>query len=544
MLSYAKSNWSDLEITMLDAYAQCLRHLGKVEDYIRIRLKTLAEIIDVRRTIPSNYVPGSLAEILNASGALSSEVSAPMDDYFRNVELGKVIHHFGDRDGFELSLKLQSLLPENLQVQSVRARLACTEEDQRTEIWLATERPQVIKPGLGELSLISNVSTIGARSKLVTAKAVLQLMQSGWYALDKIYIHGSKIKFTLDLSPPAETPLFPRNSISMKQNSVKNQQRLLVWPRPESLDVRLTHYERMNLEQPNLIKVGISAGWNDITRCKLSMRAASAGLRLHTAEAKVQNGDIAVTGWSPPGSIEMTQLSKETTISIIIPYSVEHDPREITVRALLEYATDKGEYAFSCNACLSILLPLAINVQDSFKQDVLVSKFTIGPSTPVPVRISSCYLEGNEDFHVSSGAPMDVRLDVFPRQPLTLISKIYQNTLDKGVKGLSKNKLFLQVEYNILEDEIRAAVEQAILGDLTTTPFQKYSRVLGRSLLATLNGRLAVLDLEAVSVCREMYVGSFEEWTWEVVLAGLSTKDRLDLRRWLQDWHEVCNRAQ
>lgn len=160
MVSYAKSNWSDLEIAMLDAYAQCLNHLGKTEDYIRIRLKTLAEIIDDRRTIPSNKVPGSLDEIVSASEALAGEISVPMDDYFKHVELSKFVRQFSDRDGFELSLKLQSLLPENLQIQSVRARIVCTEEDQRTEIWLATESPRAIKPGLSEVTLISNVSTI------------------------------------------------------------------------------------------------------------------------------------------------------------------------------------------------------------------------------------------------------------------------------------------------------------------------------------------------------------------------------------------------
>lgn len=369
-------------------------------------------------------------------------------------------------------------------------------------------------------------------------------MQSGWYALDKIYIHASKIKFTLDLSPPTETPLFPRNSISTKQNKAKSQQRLLVWPRPESLDVRLTHYERINLEQPNLTKVTISAGWNDIGSCKLSMRAASAGLRLHTAEARVLSGDTAIAGRSQPGSIEMSQMSAETTTSIIIPYSVEHDPREITLRALLEYSTAKGDYTFSCSASLPIFLPLAINVQDTFKQDMLVSKFTIGPSTPVPVRISSCYLEGNDDFHVSSGPAMNVGLDVFPRQPFTLISKIHQNSKDKGTKRPTQNKLFLQVEYSSLLEEIRAAVEQAILDDLAITPFQKYSCVLRRSLLAILDERLAVQDLEAISVCREMYLGSFEEWAWDAILAGLPSTDRLELRKWLQDWHKVCSPAQ
>lgn len=367
-------------------------------------------------------------------------------------------------------------------------------------------------------------------------------MQPGWYILDKIHVQSSNIRFTLDLSPATEMPLFSRNrdsASSLEPNNSTNRQRLLVWPRSESLDARLTHYESMNLEQPNAIKVAISSGWNDITKCKLSMRAASAGLRLHTAEAEVLDKKPASLGKSQPGSMNVDELSADTTVNIKIPYSVESLPREISVRALIEYTTLKGDYAFSCSASLSILLPLAINVQDSFKQAMLVSKFTIGPSTPVPVRISSCHLEGNRDFRVISPILTESGLDVFPRQPLALISRIYQKTEGKDGKESAQNKLFLKVEYRCLDEEIRAAVETKFLGDLATTPLQKFSRLLRRSLLAASHVLFATQDLEVLGIRREINVGSFEEWAWDEVLVGLLPEDEAELCRWLRGWHEV-----
>ncbi len=369
------------------------------------------------------------------------------------------------------------------------------------------------------------------------------MMQPGWYTLDKIHVQSSNIRFTLDLSPTVETPLVAKSkdptSLLHSTNST-NGQRFLVWPRSESLDSRLTHYESMNLEQPNSIKVAISAGWNDVTKCKLSIRAASAGLRLHTAEAEILDEKTAFLEKSQPGSMNINQISAGTTVNIGIPYSVETEPREISVRALINYTTLKGDFAFSCSASLSILLPLAINVQDSFKQAVLVSKFTIGPSTPVPVRISSCHLEGNRAFRVVAPILTKIGLDVFPRQPLSLISKIYQTSEGRDRRDSTQNKLFLKVEYRCLDEEIRAAVETVFLGDLATTPLQRFSRLLRRSLLAASHRRFATQDLEAVGCRRVIHVGSFEEWAWDAMLTGLSPKDGAELCRWLRGWHEVC----
>ncbi len=369
------------------------------------------------------------------------------------------------------------------------------------------------------------------------------MMQPGWYILDKIHVRSSNVRFTLDSSPTTRFPLFPRSResvLSLDSNSSTNGQRVLIWPRSDSLDTHLTHYERMNLEQPNSIKVAISAGRNEITKCKLSIRAASAGLRLHTADAEIVDQKLKILGRSQPGSIYMNEILADTTVNIKIPYSVETDPREISVRAFIDYTTPNGDFAFACSASLLIHLPLAINVQDSFKQAVLVSKFTVGLSTPVPVRISSCHLQGNRDFRVHAPASPKIALDVFPRQPLSLVSKIYQTSAHRDRREAPQTKLFLKVEYCCLVEDIRAAVETVFLADLATTPLQKFSRPLRRSLPAALHLLYARQDLEAIATRRVILVNPFEEWGWDVVLAGLPPKDGAELCTWLRGWYEVC----
>lgn len=155
---------------MLETYARCLKHLNQIEDYLRIKLKALAKMIDGRSQRPLNDPAGYLSEVINASKTLGVGVSAPMNDYFDSINLSKYICHFADRDGFELPLKVRSLLPADLQVESVQVSIVCAEEDQRSELWLATEGPQSIKQGLGVIKLKSNVGIDRACLELMAAK--------------------------------------------------------------------------------------------------------------------------------------------------------------------------------------------------------------------------------------------------------------------------------------------------------------------------------------------------------------------------------------
>ncbi len=155
---------------MLETYAQCLKQLDQIEEYVRIKLKALAKMIHGRNQRPLENATGYLGEVMNASITLGAEISVAMNDYFDNIQLGKYIRHFADRDGFELQLNVRSLLPVDLPIDSMRVSLLCVEEDQRSELWMATAGPQIIKQGLGEITLESNVGTDSACSELIAAK--------------------------------------------------------------------------------------------------------------------------------------------------------------------------------------------------------------------------------------------------------------------------------------------------------------------------------------------------------------------------------------
>lgn len=170
---YAKDDWSDLEMLTLDLYAQCLHHLERNEDYVRIGLKMMAKTIRRKATIgwhsqthsmklsnrrqPPQSATGSLSGILSTSNLLKEQISLPMDTYFDRIDMGRYVRHSLDDDGFQFPLVLRSLFPESFLAESVRVQILSVEEDQRSELWLYANG-QNIEPGTSRIWLRSNVS--------------------------------------------------------------------------------------------------------------------------------------------------------------------------------------------------------------------------------------------------------------------------------------------------------------------------------------------------------------------------------------------------
>lgn len=174
---YAKDEWSNLEIVMLNLYAECLSHMQRTEDYVRVASRALAKMVQNRRgatgeprtgsagLLSTDQTPGyttiSLRGIIAASTSLEQPVSVPMDQYFDHVVLDEHIQHLTEHDGFALYLKLRSLLPGNLEADFVRVTLTSTGEEQRSELWLTVDGPQIIRVGHNTIKLRSKVSSEG-----------------------------------------------------------------------------------------------------------------------------------------------------------------------------------------------------------------------------------------------------------------------------------------------------------------------------------------------------------------------------------------------
>ena len=365
-----------------------------------------------------------------------------------------------------------------------------------------------------------------------------------WYVLDQITIQSENILFTHDLSPPPTGPFFAgkRDSTSLGSATARHQARILIWAHPQSLEARLSHCKSINLEQTRSLVMDIFSGWNDISEGRIQLRAATAGLRLHTAEAKFQDSDTNILDQSQPGSIKFGYVSANTTLGLMLPYSLESDLKEIVVKIEVSYTTAEANLTYACNPKISILLPVGVNVQDIFKEKALFAKFTISAADSTPLRVSRCSLEGTEDFEVTTPPLADGELDVFARQPLSLVSKICRSAQSKmklGKDNQLQRKLLLQIEYCRVDRVITTAVERSFSVALAGSPFQDFSRVLLSALSTGLRARILSQDLEMIEIMREINVGAFQDYDWDRTLSGLLPGRRQALRDWLHNWHKV-----
>ena len=359
-------------------------------------------------------------------------------------------------------------------------------------------------------------------------------------------IQSENIIFTHHLSPPASGPFFAENHdvMSRESNHSTDQARILVWAHPRALEARLylSYYRSINLGHTHSLVVEVCSGWNAISEGRIQVRPATAGLRLHTADAELQDNNTSITDKSQTGSIRFGNASAGTTFKVTIPYSLEHDLTEISVKLEVHYTTIQGNFIYACNPKIWIQLPVDVSVQDTFKGNALFSKFAISTVGLTPLRVSKCSLEGTRDFEVSTPLLADSELDVLDRQPLSLVSKIYRSAQSKTAiekPGQLQRRLVLQIDYSRVDEEIMLAVERSFSSTLADSPFQQYARVLVPALSSLIRSRNSLQVLETVSLMREVDIGTFQDYNWEAALSGLPPGYRYDLANWLKEWFKV-----
>ena len=368
-------------------------------------------------------------------------------------------------------------------------------------------------------------------------------MRPGWHSLDRILVDSGNIHFTYDPVATSVSALFaePGNRFSPPIGKVGHT-RVLVWPQAHALDLRLTHHHKIHLEKPRSILAEISSGWNDVSRGKLVLRAGSAGLRLHTGDAGLLDGDSTLLDQSQTGSICFGAIMANSTIVIEIPYALESDLREIVVKMEVSYNTQYGDFIYACNPKIPILLPLGVSVQDIFQNDALFSRFTISTVNATPVRVTKCHLQSSVDFEVSSPSLTNDALDIFARQPLSLISRIHRRRAgDVKVHGnrLNQKKLILEVEYRCLDQEIVRSVEFCVLESLKAAHLQSFSRLLMPWLTKNLCSRLTAHEIELSGLLREISVHRIVGSNWDMISSGIQPTYRHKIATWLTSWEKV-----
>lgn len=309
---------------------------------------------------------------------------------------------------------------------------------------------------------------------------------------------------------------------------------IFCYPPPGGLQAKVVSPHLINLEAMRTLELELNSGRNDIKSGTMRVRPATAGLRLRIAEAEVVEGELEVAANNDSGVIEFTKLPPQSFVRLRIPYTVEEAFTTLSARAEVGYETEQGRFAFSTVHSVVATLPVSVNVQDVFKDELLFSRFTISPAMLIPLRITQCSLPSSEAYEVQSSIAGPVALDVFPKQPASLLYKIRPSTS----KAAAQRSLRLRVDFTCVDDECLNAIEKQFAADIESSAFAQYATLLTSHLVTSFRTQLSTSDMEVIGLVREVEMLPYSRVRWDDLLGALKQRTE-EVRQWLMAWHEV-----
>lgn len=326
--------------------------------------------------------------------------------------------------------------------------------------------------------------------------------------------------------------------------------RLLLYQRPDAFDVKLFASRYLHLDRNRFLEIELFSGWNDVSSGELHVRAATAGLRLQTSDVKVIDNELQLSKRSEAGVIRFGTFQPESKVKILVPFNLENDVNDVSLKLEISYTTDKGTFFFANNPSISIMLPIGVNVQDVFKHKALFSKFTISSATSSPLRLLKSKLEQSDTFEARNGGDLPNPVMIFPRQPASLLYKITKRTTQKvqsstsGIRKKGRSSLSLIIYYVCIEEEIDNAVTSELSEALAETPLHEYSRLIIPTLISQLHSRLSPYVLERTALTGELSTSILSGIKWREFFSGLGRRSGQEedisslLTRWIQTWCE------
>jgi hypothetical protein len=358
------------------------------------------------------------------------------------------------------------------------------------------------------------------------------------YLVDKLIIEVGKVVFQHDYAPKDGGDRAGSRDSSSYSNIVLQTEPIVVWPSHRNLKVVATANPYVHLDRPKAVLLKISTGHLAVTNANLHIRPGTAGLRMYTAEATTMNDDYPIASRKQPGVLSFGSLPEGTTVDVVVPFQMDTEFKQISLRTELTYTTSSGEYVYGHSHNITVVLPLGVNVQDIFKASELYSKFSVSCATNVPLSVLHYDVESTEHFDAATHVKNNDSVLVFAKQPISMVYRITRRGDVSKVKDLA-TRLSMRIDYQCLDEEITSAAHACLVESLEASEYTRFEPLLSAHLMTTLQDKLPRHDLELIGLLREIGLAPFSEFRWETSLAALPDDDRAGVMGWLEQWHKV-----
>ncbi|KAF2216301.1 hypothetical protein CERZMDRAFT_119863 [Cercospora zeae-maydis SCOH1-5] len=532
----AHAGWDKLGLERLRIYPFCLKQLGRKQDFVRATLALLSQIVRRRKTskslifssnriatsVSDSDISGSFQDAIEAAGDLEAEDVHPLQDFFGDIDMHRIVSHDLETDALRLSLSISHFLDDTVEFDEARVRLINV-DDPTQEVWLENAGPIALQPGKNTIQLLSRTIAYGP------------------YLIDTVELRIKQLRFVEHLrTTPEPTPLGitviePTTTI---RDSTKPPAFVFLYPRAQAFCATIKRSRNTHIDKPRHLEITLHAGQNSITSVDIRLKPATGGLRLHLADSSLRNIERDSTAVAKAGHLALGDLAADCTAEVLVPYTTEQPTKEVMFRLELQYTTLNGTFVMNFPAKLANELPLDVDVHDAFQLDKLYSSFTVRTTSQTPLTILDAELEDSPLFAVEAPPSLPLPLTAFESQPVKLLYKITRkhNSEHKVLKRDAA--LAFKVHYEAIGELFLSRLEHLFTVDIRQSVFGQYRRLLVPLLLDRARQSTIDSDLEMSALLYEGQVIDFESVGWPELVATLPVEQRGPLEAWLRTWHE------
>ena len=551
--AFAGGNWDTIEAGLSVIHLQCLKELNRKDSYVRMALNTLSKIATMRRQLwKSSHSQSSalsnivtplseprivhVEDVLEASSALQCDVIVPVADFFDAFEMDPHIQHFEDRDGFWVTLSARFLLEEQIQAVFVRMKIRSTEAPFR-EFWLESGSSVSVTPGANRFELGAQVSH--PCHGLIWDSSE-QVVCSGIFTVEKLVVRASKISFEAENKKLASLALLETAHAHDKpeRSILERLPQILCYSLQKNLAAVVRVSQIIHISRTRLLEIELRSGENEIQKGSLCLRAASAGLRLMTADAYITSSNTRLQKGKEPGTLELPRLEEESVVSISLPYDLETSLPSINISLEIQYTTTMGTFHHLSNPSVVVDLALDVSVHDLFKDDCLFSRFQIRASRAIPLLVTAVMLDETDHFDVEAPPCSITPLLVLPQQDGMVLYKIRpreQGQIDRA-SAKDERPLRLTVQYKILHENLLSSMQASLQNEVEKHGLSHFKPLLF-GVLAKCCQSLSHEELEECALLLEFHLPLYDAMGWSEVLNGLHPTLRQRVGSVLESWH-------
>ncbi|GAA6060213.1 hypothetical protein JCM10212_002292 [Sporobolomyces blumeae] len=406
-----------------------------------------------------------------------------------------------DEDGVVASALVRNLLPTDLQVDEVRLKFSTHEGDQ---VWFTSGKTKLCASGETAVSLFCPSAATGRLS--------LELSQLRFSRI--IFQYSHRPISSRNLAPdPRLAPMQP----DMKQPSITLEQDY------QAVQVEIEAVETIHLDRERQVVVRVDPGRNTVNKMTIHLEMHTPSMQIDPTRAKLAgtaSGSARLATGSTATSLVVENLKPFKPVKVELPLTGEILDPLVSFTILVEYSTSRRptlRRTLRRTFSHSVGLPLAVNVQDYFREDCLLSKFSITTDGLRALKVKSAALEAPKEVAVKACRnPAAPPVTISSVQTANFLFKLFCEDPSK-IEGSMR----LVLRYASVEDQLVARL-QAIVAVAVGETLVPHARWFTSTVIRHV---LRAVDIRRYSNDQDLSGVELDEDVWREELGRYTSKE-------------------